>query len=140
MKINNTGSVRTSAPRRKDSAGSTAGGDFASHIGAPRGKTAAAVSGATHIGSVAALIALQSGGDVGEGGRQAEIDRAEDLLDRLDQIRIGILTGGLSPATLKSLVARLEARRSEGVDPRLAGIIDEIELRAKVELAKLSAI
>ncbi len=140
MKISNTGSVRTNAPRRKSGADGAGAGDFAAHMSAPRNETSAAVSGSTHIGSVAALIALQAGGDATQGSRQAEIDRAEDLLDRLDQIRIGILTGGLSTATLKSIVARLEARRHEGVEPRLAGIIDEIELRAKVELAKLSAI
>lgn len=140
MKINNTGSVRSSAPRRKNGADGAGAGNFAAHISSPRNDTPAAVSGTTHIGSVAALIALQAGGDATQGGRQAEIDRAEDLLDRLDQIRVGLLTGGLSIATLKSIVARLEARRRDGIDPRLAGIIDEIELRAKVELAKLSAI
>lgn len=75
-----------------------------------------------------------------QGGRSQEIDRAEELLDRLDQIRVGILTGSMSRGGLVSIVDRLQERRREGIEPRLAGLIDEIELRAKVELAKLSLI
>jgi hypothetical protein len=41
---------------------------------------------------------------------------------------------------LTSVIPLLEERRLDGVDPRLVALIDEIELRAKVELAKLSMI
>ncbi len=68
----------------------------------------------------------------------AGVNRAEELLDQLDRIRVGILTGGISGATLQNIVNRLAKRRSDGVEPRLAALIDEIELRARVELAKLS--
>lgn len=66
------------------------------------------------------------------------MDRAEHLLDRLDQIRVGLLTGSMSRGVLTSIIYRLEERRHEGVDPRLVALIYEIELRAKVELAKPS--
>ena len=140
MKINGTGSVRTGAARRKNGADGAASGDFAAHMVASPTSGPAAVTGATQLGSVEALIALQAGGDATRGGARVEIERAEDLLDHLDRIRVGILTGSVSSGTLTSIVARLEARRREGVDPRLAAVIDEIELRAKVELAKLSMI
>lgn len=140
MKINGTGSVRTSAPRRKSGADGASGGDFASHMGGTQKTTTSAVSGATQITSVEALIALQSTGDATQSTNGQEVDRAEDLLDRLDQIRVGLLTGGMSRGSLTSIVQRLDERRREGVDPRLATLIDEIELRAKVELAKLSMI
>jgi hypothetical protein len=61
-------------------------------------------------------------------------------LNRLDQIRLGLLRGDLSLIDLQSLVRSLAERRREGGDPRLIAIVDEIELRAKVELAKLSMI
>lgn len=140
MKINGTGSVRTNAPRRKAGAEGSGAGDFAAQLGGARQSASPSVSGATQIGSVEALLALQSSGDASQSPRQAEIDRAEDLLDRLDQIRVGLLTGRMSRATLTSIVDHLAARRRDGVDPRLAGLIDDIELRAKVELAKLSMI
>lgn len=137
MKINGPGSVRTNAPRRKSGADGATGGDFASHMGGVEKSATSSVSGATQIGSVEALIALQSSGDATQSANKQETDRAEDLLDRLDQVRVGILTGGMSRGNLTSIINRLDERRREGVDPRLSALIDEVELRAKVELAKL---
>ena len=104
----------------------------------PAKAQAPAVSGTTQIASVGALVALQASTGFGSDTAAAEIDRAEDLLDHLDRIRVGILTGGISGATLQNIVNRLAQRRSDGVEPRLTALIDEIELRARVELAKLS--
>ena len=59
-------------------------------------------------------------------------------MERLEQIRLGLLRGNLSRLDLQGLVLRLAERRRETGDPRLIEIVDEIELRAKVELAKLS--
>ena len=75
-----------------------------------------------------------------QGANQKEINRAEDILDRLDQIRVGILTGSLTGSALTSIVTNPNERRRDDIEPRLAGLIDEIELRARVELAKLSMI
>lgn len=139
MKIDGAGPVRTNATRRKPGADGAAAGDFASHMaGTSQAPTPAPVSGAAQIGSVDALIALQTGDEGSAGNPRHELSRAEDLLDRLDQVRVGILTGRMSQVTLNDIVSRLEDRRREGVEPRLAALIDEIELRAKVELAKLS--
>lgn len=140
MKINGPGSVRTSAPRRKSGAEGAAAGEFASHMGTVQQSVGSSVSGAPQIASVGALIALQSTGDVTQSANGREVDRAEDLLDSLDQIRVGILTGSMSRGSLTAIVHRLDERRREGVDPRLVSLIDDIELRAKVELAKLSMI
>ena len=59
-------------------------------------------------------------------------------MERLEQIRLGLLRDNLSRLDLQGLVLRLAERRRETGDPRLIEIVDEIELRAKVELAKLS--
>jgi hypothetical protein len=45
--------------------------------------------------------------DGARGASGKEVERAEDLLDRLDQIRVGLLTGSMSRGTLNSIVARL---------------------------------
>ncbi len=137
MKIAGTGSTRSNVARRKPGA-DAATGNFAGHMSGPANVQAPAVSGPTQIASVGALVALQASTGFGTGTTAVEIDRAEDLLDQLDRIRVGILTGGISGATLQNIVNRLAQRRTEGVEPRLATLIDEIELRARVELAKLS--
>ncbi|MEP4377545.1 MAG: flagellar assembly protein FliX [Alphaproteobacteria bacterium] len=137
MKIAGTGSLRSNAPRRRGGTDAAAG-DFAGHMNGPEKAQTPAVSGTTQIASVGALVALQASGGFGSDSAAAEIDRAGDLLDQLDRIRVGILTGGISGATLQNIVQRLAQRRTEGVEPRLAALIDEIELRARVEIAKLS--
>ena len=137
MKIAGTGSLRSNTTRRKSGADAAAG-NFAGHMSGPAKAQAPAVSGTTQIASVGALVALQASTGFGSDTAAAEIDRAEDLLDHLDRIRVGILTGGISGATLQNIVNRLAQRRSDGVEPRLVALIDEIELRARVELAKLS--
>ncbi len=135
MKIDASGSVRTGAARRKPRVNGGSG-DFAAHMNAPAKSQTPTASGTPQISSVGALVALQASGDFGADA--AEVDRAEDLLDQLDLIRVGILTGSMPGATLQNIVQRLAQRRTEGVEPRLAALIDEIELRARVELAKLS--
>ncbi len=141
MKIDAPGSVRANSVRRTGKNQGSAAGEFAKHI-STGSETApvAGSSGATQLGSVEALVALQQVSDATQQDKPPEQKHGEDLLDRLDQLRLGILRGDLSPLDLQALVLRLGERRREGGDPRLIAIVDEIELRAKVELAKLSMI
>ena len=61
-----------------------------------------------------------------------------DILDRLDEIRDQILAGAVSKNRLENLAQTLRQRRDKVDDPQLIALIDEIELRAEVELAKLT--
>ncbi len=96
MKIAGTGSSRSNATRRKGGTDAAAG-DFAGHMSGPARVSAPAVSGTTQVASVGALVALQASTSFSADPGAAEIDRAEDLLDQLDRIRLGMLTGGVSP-------------------------------------------
>ena len=66
------------------------------------------------------------------------IRRGEDILDRLEDLRHGLLTGTISADKLQTLAHVVRTGRGNCGDPRLAALLDEIELRAEVELAKLS--
>ena len=59
------------------------------------------------------------------------------MLDHLDAIRHGLLLGSIPRDKLNGLLAVVRERRDDVGDPRLAAVLDEIELRAAVELAKL---
>jgi hypothetical protein len=61
------------------------------------------------------------------------------MLDELEQIRLGLLLGAIPRAKLEQLAQLVRARREQVDDPRLMAILDEIELRAAVELAKLAS-
>lgn len=140
MKIDAPGSVRANSVRRTGKSQNGARGEFAKHISADIDTAPVAGGSAAQVGSVEALVALQQAPDATQRTKPPEQKHAEDLLNRLDQIRFGILRGDLSPIDLQALVTSLAERRREGGDPRLIAIVEEIELRAKVELAKLSMI
>ncbi len=71
------------------------------------------------------------------GGRSRGIAHGTDLLDRLDEIRLALLGGTIPYDTLIALQRRVGARKRTATDARLAEILDEIDVRTAVELAKL---
>jgi len=134
MKItgpNSTSSVSSSKRKGVSRAG---GETFAPE---QAGQTAAAVStqSAAAVQSVDAILALQSVGDFTEAKKRAT-DRAFDLLDVLDELKIALLEGGLPKAKLQALMQLLQSRRDATHDAQLEAALDEVEIRAAVELAK----
>ena len=94
----------------------------------------------THaVGNIDALLAVQAADDSLEREQRRKlIQRGEDILDKLDEVRHGLLMGSIPKEKLITLAQLVRSRRDNVVDPRLAAVLDEIELRAEVELAKLS--
>jgi len=94
------------------------------------------VASASPIVSVDAIMALQGMDDSVSSNKQA-MHRGADLLERLEDIRHGLLIGSIPVERLKQLQTTLSEMDLTASDPKLAEIIGEIELRAAVELAKL---
>jgi len=88
------------------------------------------------LASLDAMLALQ-GAEQAHERRKRAARRGHVLLDSLDSLKISLLSGKASAATLRNLADALKQDDSAGDDPRLDAIIGEIELRAAVELAKL---
>jgi len=132
MKIDQTGSARSIAGRRGvDKSSKARGADFARELEQATGAEEAKAPQA--VARVEAVIAAQEVTDQG-GGRARK--RGYDILDRLEEIRHGLLVGGLSRQRLAELSEMVRAERGAVTDARLAEVLDEIELRARVELAK----
>ena len=55
-------------------------------------------------------------------------------------MRGGLLAGGIPRATLNRLAVAVTRRHDSFADPKLQDVLDQIELRAHVELAKLEQI
>jgi len=137
MKIEKSGSVGpTVGPRRGERSSSAQPGEFSRLLEQPEGPTS--VSPSASIGSVDALLAAQSVEASGEEERRQARQRGDEILDRLDELRHGLLAGTLTRSQLMVLASLVRARRASIVDPKLREIVDEIELRAEVEIAKLS--
>jgi len=142
MKLTGIGTTSAAGrARRGDKAGGKGGADFTRHLDA----FAESVEDAQGVGTAAptagidALLTVQAVPDALDGeARQRLHRRGEDLLDRLEDIRRGLLLGSLPKDQLVDLARLVRSRRETAQDPRLAQVLDEIELRAEVEIAKLS--
>ena len=73
-------------------------------------------------------------------GRSKGLAHGEQLLDILDSVRDGLLAGGIPRATLNRLAVAVTRRHDAFADPKLQDVLDQIELRAHVELAKLEVL
>jgi hypothetical protein len=101
------------------------------------GGTAAESRPATTVApatSLDALLALQSVEDPLLKKKKL-VRRGTQLLDTLEEIKTDVLAGRVSESRLNQLMAVLGQAR-EKADPRLDALLDDIELRARVELAK----
>jgi hypothetical protein len=87
------------------------------------------------LGGLEALIAIQSEDNTRE-KRRRSARRGQSMLDVLDELKLALL-GGHLPADLQSRLSAALREAMPSGDPQLDGIIDAIELRAEVELAKL---
>jgi MoaA/NifB/PqqE/SkfB family radical SAM enzyme len=97
------------------------------------------VASTNRISSVDAVVGMQEITDDTKDERGAK-NRANLILNKLEDIRMGLLLGEIPKSNLEELSKVLEVARENSVDSKLLEIIDDIELRAKIELAKLEII
>jgi hypothetical protein len=123
--------------RRSDKTGSTGDGSgFASLLGTEEGGSPAPAQSARPLGGIDPLFAVQAADEQG-GNRRRARKRAGDILDRLEELRQGLLSGGLSETHLSAIQQTVAEQRDLIDDPALAALLDEIDLLAAVEVAKL---
>ena len=92
--------------------------------------------GVSGVGSLDALIALQDVGGPLERRRRA-VGRAGRILDVLDEVKLALIDGDVSGRDLDRLMRAVREERMATDDGPLEGLLNEIETRAAVELAKL---
>src|ERR1700735_1519540 len=134
MKVDANRPVGTSGVRKEGKTKSAGG--FADNLRTEEEAPAAAVTAAPAMSGISALMALQEVPDA-MAGRKRAVARGTQLLDRLEDLKRGMLLGHISADKLGDL-ARLAGQSAAQVDdPGLRDVLQEIELRARVELAKL---
>ena len=132
-----TGSKPLSGVRGKDAKKKTSstGGVFIPDSGEEGASQSEGLSAGSGIQSMDALLALQEIHDEPD-RRSKATRRGHSLLDSLDAIRADLLAGQISEERLETLAHEVSKDGKSG-DPEVDEVIDEIELRVKVELAKL---
>jgi len=136
MEIKGPSRIETSTIKRKASAGAPASGFTVAEHGDAHAQI---VAGPGPIAALDSILMLQ-GMDDSTQGKSKGLAHGEQLLDLLDSVRDGLLAGGIPRATLNKLAVAVTRRHEAFADPKLQDVLDQIELRAHVELAKLEAL
>ena len=133
MKVNGpSGAAPAGGQRSVRSAG---GFSMPQMSGAAPAAATAASAPASAVADVSALMALQ-GVETATERRRRAIRRGGTLLDRLDELKIAMLSGEAGENALERLGRTLREERPTDEDAELTGLLEQIDLRAAVELAK----
>lgn len=139
MKVEGPIPPRVAGARRKGATDSASGESFASALedeSAPASGPAG-LSGTSASAAVSTILALQGAeAEEGDAAKSRAKSRAEELLRKLDLLRLDLLTGAIPRDHLIGLAQAVKTVRDNVMDPQLTEILDEIDLRAQIELAK----
>ena len=140
MKISETTYRPSAAQLRRKTTGSASSTSFADVFGAVDSGGETASSEAAHstaaLSGTNPLLALQEVSDQ-ETRRTKAIARAQTQLNALERLRQALLVGAIPETTLRDLETALARQREQIEDPELLEILDEVELRVAVEIAKI---
>lgn len=132
--INKAGDLGASSKAKK-----TSGGDsFSLYLKETMKPSSSPVGVSAGISVSDAIFAAQmvSGEEEREKRRQM-LRRGDTLLEKLEEIRDGLLLGYISKDKLIEISRYVKETKINTADEKLAELIGEIELRVEVELAKL---
>jgi len=137
MKITGRSQVQSKVVKKTTPKGGAGGASFGKQVSAEASIAAATgVSGSAPVTSVDALWALQEVPDSTD-GRSKGLMRADEMLEMLEDVRKGLLLGAISMPNLRKLADLARNQKKQSNDQKLNQLLEEVELRAEVELAKL---
>ena len=87
------------------------------------------------VASLATLVAVQAAEERTQSRRRA-VRRGALILDELDALKLAVLEGRAGQAELQQIARKVESAREASGDAELESLVDAIELRAQVEIAK----
>ena len=141
MKIDGTKSTSDIQKKEKSKKSSGSDGDFGALLKSGEGESSASTQSTSmsrNIASIDALLAAQATEDPAQKkARKYMKQRAESILDRLSDLKVAMITGSITVGHMISIADVVASHREKIIDPELSAILDEIDLRAQVELAKL---
>jgi hypothetical protein len=139
MKVTGYGSIKSAGTRKAASA--TGAGNFADVLAASEAGSAAQPAPVSDTAAASALTNLLALQEISEADIQRKklVSQGKNMLDVLEQLRRQLLIGTLPPHVLRDLSRQLSIQKQMTADPKLNEIIEDIELRAAVELAKFEA-
>ena len=142
MKIPEIKSTRAQSAKKTQKTDESGGTTFTDHL-APAGGPSSKADASGDAGPVLAVSSILSVQEVGKEANEEQqmrrlIQWGEDILDQLDKIRHDLLMGAIPLDRLSGLAQAMRNRKTNISDPGLLALMNEIELRAEVEIAKYS--
>ena len=140
MKVSKVGGPKGPDSSNKTKKSSAVGGAFAEALrGTSDSEATESTQATSNVGAVGQILAVQQAADATDHrSRGLLMNHGNDLLDRLEQLRMSVLTGAISKDRLQELAPTMRERKVQSDDPRLNDLVAEIELRVEVEIAKLT--
>jgi hypothetical protein len=139
MKIEGPGGPnKAGAAKKSSSIGGVDAAYFRGLLATDEAEAAPPTSPTQQIAHIDSLLALQGAEDPTERAAQGKAKaRAQGLLTELEKIRTGMLLGNLTVGHMVDMADVVASHRDRIHDPKLTELLDEIDLRAQVEIAKL---
>lgn len=134
MRIINTPPIRPTDKTGKKKSSSATGADFEGFLDSTGDSQAA--QNAAPVQGANSFLFLQEVSDE-EANRRKALQQGKSAIQALEELHRDLLLGRVPEATLRRLEATVAQKRAVFVEPKLQQLLDEIELRAAVELAKL---
>lgn len=137
MRVDGPGATEQANKLKKKQQVKGSGGGFDTYLSAAgEAEETSSASGVAELSSMSALLSLQDLNDMGEVNAK-EFKRGEDILEQLNDLRMGLLSGIIPPDKLTNLTNLIKTSQQEAIDPQLQEILKDIEVRALVELEKI---
>lgn len=128
----------TSITTGRSAAKTGSGADFAQYLNIAGRTEPQDVKATAAVASADAIFAAQTIDDEEKKQiRKKLIKKGYDLLDKLDEIRQGLLQGEIAKEKLIEISRFVKNNNFNTDDERLREILSEIELRVEVEIAKI---
>lgn len=138
MKVSGTSGVGSAGWASKPRGASGEGFQVSQPAAAAGPAQTTRAGGVGGVMSVDAILALQEVAGPLERRRRA-VGRAGKILDVLEDLKVGLLSGEASIDDLDRLRRAVRDERLGTDDEQLEGVLNEIETRAAVEIAKLES-
>jgi len=142
MKVSGPGPTRPTpgkgkvGDKNKDKGGQSfeiSGGEEAS-----ASENAAPINTTQQIAYVDTLLAVQGAEDPAQKASKGRMrQRAMGLIDELEKIRNALTLGNITVGHLLNIADVVASHRERIDDPQMTAILDEIDLRAQIEIAKM---
>jgi len=138
MKVGGTkGPNSTSKSKGASSSSGDSSVDFRQYVKGGISENSSA-SATQSIAQLDVLLAVQEVEDpTKKAAKKRVVSRGDDILDKMENLRVKMLSGDLTVGHMIDIADVVASHRDKIDDPHLTAIMDEIDLRAQVELAKM---